>query len=101
MFSYENISQNKEIFKSTTWLETDGFQVLLEFLDTGPRCENIKFYNGQNNNPKSFLKVLNLEKKIHFLAIDQFCMYLSLLRNGFTTRILSRLFDISKSTESR
>ena len=33
MFSYENISQKK-----------------FEFLDTGSHSENIKFYNGQNNN---------------------------------------------------
>ena len=41
MFSYKNISQNKEIFKSATGLEADGFQTVFEFLDTGPRCENI------------------------------------------------------------
>ena len=45
--------------------------------------------------------MLNLEKKVKVLVIDRFFMYLSLLRNGFTTRMLSRSFDISKSTESR
>ena len=28
MFSYENISQNKEMFKSTTGLEADNFQAV-------------------------------------------------------------------------
>ena len=35
--------------KSTTGLEVDAFQDVFEFLDTGPHCKNIKFYDGQNN----------------------------------------------------
>ena len=31
------------------------FRLFFEFLDTGPRCENIKFYDGHNNKkPKSY-----------------------------------------------
>ena len=37
------------MFKSTTGLEADDFQAVFEVLDTGPHCENIKFYDGQNN----------------------------------------------------
>ena len=48
MFSYENISQNKEMFKYTIGLEAHDFQAVFEFLDTRPHCENIKFYDGQN-----------------------------------------------------
>ena len=55
MFSYENISQNKKMFKSTTGLEADDFQVVFEFLDTNLHCENIKFFDGENNKkPKSY-----------------------------------------------
>ena len=55
MFSYENISQNKEMFKSTTGLEADDFQVVFEFLDIDLHCENIKFFDGENNKkPKSY-----------------------------------------------
>ena len=43
MFSCENISQNKEIFKSTTGLEE--FPAVFEFFDTGPHFEHIKFYD--------------------------------------------------------
>ena len=45
MFSYENINQNKVMFKSTTGLEADDFQAAFEFLDAGPHCENINFYD--------------------------------------------------------
>ena len=45
-FNYEKISQNKEMFKSTTGLTADDFQAVFEFLDIGPHCENIKFYDG-------------------------------------------------------
>ena len=102
MFSYENISQNKEMFKFATGLKTDDFQAVFEFLDTSPHCENIKFYDGQNNEkPKSYPQDVKPGKKAKLLAINQFFMYLSWLRNGFTTRMLSWLFDIPKSTVSR
>ena len=42
------------MFESTTGLITNYFQAVFEFLDTGLRCENIKFYNDQNNKPKSY-----------------------------------------------
>ena len=90
------------MFKSTTRYEADDFQVVFEFLDTGPRCENIKFYDGQiSKKPKSYPQDVKPGKKTKLVAIDQFFMYLSWLGNGFTTRMLSYLFDISKSTVSR
>ena len=102
MFSYKNISPNKEMFKSTTGLEADGLQAVFEFLDTGPHCENIKFYDGQNNKKlKSYPQDFKPGKKAKLLAIDQFFMYLSWFRNGFTTRMLSWLLDTLKSTVSR
>ena len=64
MFSYENISQNKEMFKSTTGLEADDFQAVFEFLDTGPHWKNIKFFDGQNNKkPKSYPQDVKSGKK--------------------------------------
>ena len=53
------------MFKSTTGLEADDFQAVFEVLETGPQCENIKFYDGQNNKKTSSypLKMLNLEKR--------------------------------------
>ena len=85
MLSYENISQNKEMFKSTTGFETDGFQAVFEFLDNGSHCENIKLYVGHNNKkPKSYPQDVKPGKKAKFLVIDRFFMYLSWLRNGFT-----------------
>ena len=53
MFSCENISQNKEMFESSTGHAADDFQAVFEFLGTGPHCENIKIYDGQNKKPKS------------------------------------------------
>ena len=102
IFSYENISQNKDMSKSTTGLEVDTFQGVFEFLDTGPHCKNIKFYDGQNNkNHKIYPQDVNPGKKAKLLAIDQFFMHLSWLRNGLTTRMVSWLFDIPKCTVSR
>ena len=87
------------MFKSTTGLEV---QAVFEVLDTGPHCENIKFYDGQNNKkPKSYPQDVKPGKKAKVLAINQFFMYLSWLRHGFTTRMLSWRFDIPKSTVSK
>ena len=61
MLSYENVSQNKEIFKYTTGFETDDFLAVFEFLDTGCCCENIKLY--QTRSLKVILKTLNLEER--------------------------------------
>ena len=52
-------------------------------------------------NLKVNLKMINLEKKAKLQVIDQFFTYLSCVRNGFTTRMLSWLFDIPKSTVSK
>ena len=69
MFSYENISQVKEMFKSTTGLEADDFQAVFEFLDTGPHCQNIKFHDGQNNKkPKSYPEDVKPGTKAKFLV---------------------------------
>ena len=65
------------MFKSTTGLEADDFQAAFEFLDTGPHCENIKFYDGQNKKKtKSYPQDVKPGKKAKLLAIDQFFMYL-------------------------
>ena len=83
-------------------LEAVAFQAVFEFFDTGPHCENIKFYDGQiNKKPKSYPQEVKPGKKAKLLAIGQFFMYFSWLRNGSTTRMLSWLFDIPKSTVSR
>ena len=90
------------MFKSTTWCEADDFQDVFEFLYTGSHCENIKFYDGQNNKKrKNYPQDVKPGKKVKLLAIDQFFMYLSWLSNGFATKMLSWLFGIPKSTASR
>ena len=90
-FSYGNISQNKGMFKSTTGIEADDFQTVFEFLDTGPRCENIKHYDSQNNKkPKSYPQNVKPGKRAKLLAVDQFFIYVSWLRNGFTTKMLPK-----------
>ena len=84
MFSYENISHNKEMFKSTTGLEADGSQAVFEFLCTGPHCENIKFYDGQNKKEfKSYPQDLKPGKKAKLRGIDQFFYVLKLVQKRF------------------
>lgn len=64
MFSYENVSRNKEMFKFTAGLEADHCQAVFEFLDNSTCCENINFYNDQHNKtPKSNPQDVKTEKK--------------------------------------
>ena len=92
------------MLKSTTGLETNGFQAIFEFLDTRLCWENIKLYDGQNNKkPKGLPQDVKHGKKgnLAILEIHQFSMCLNWLRNGFTIGMLTFIFDISKSTVSR
>ena len=75
MFSYKNISQNDtQITKSKiSSYETDDFQAVFEFLDTGPSCDNIKSYQN-NKKPKSYSQDVKPRKKAKFPAIDQVFM---------------------------
>ena len=101
IFSYKNISQNKEMFKSATGLEADDFQTVFEFLYPVfvMRISNFMMVK-ITKSLKVILRMLNL-KTAKLLAIDQFFMYLQLLRSRFTTRIISWLFDSPKSTVSK
>ena len=84
MFSYENVSQNKGMFKSTTGFEAVDFQAGFEFLDAGPHCGNIKLDDGQNNKkPRSYPQDVKTGKKTKLLAIIQFFMYLRWLKNYY------------------
>lgn len=63
MFSFENVSRNKEIFKFTAGLEADHCQAVFEFLDKGTCCENINFIMVNiTRRLKVILKMLKLRK---------------------------------------
>ena len=76
IFSYKNISQNKEMFKSTTGLEADHFQTVFEFLYPVfvMRISNFMMVK-ITKSLKVILRMLNL-KTAKLLTIDQFFMYL-------------------------
>ena len=76
IFSYKNISQNKEMFKSATGLEADDFQTVFEFLYPVfvMRISNFMIVK-ITKSLKVILRMLNL-KTAKLLTIDQFFMYL-------------------------
>ena len=90
------------MLKSTTGLKADGFQAVFEFLRP---VLVVRISNFMMVKITSSLKLipqnLKLGRKTKILAISQFFIYLSCLRNEFTTRINSWLFDIPRSTLSR
>ena len=63
-FSSENISQNKEMFKSTTEFEVDDVQAVLNFLTLGLIARISDFMTVEiTTSQKVVLKMLNLGKK--------------------------------------
>ena len=63
-FSYENISQNKEMFKSATEFEVDGVQAVLNFLKPRLIARISDFMTVETTTSlKVVLKMLNLGKR--------------------------------------
>ena len=86
-FSFENLCENKEQFRSAIGLNPDCFMRLFNYLNPGDDCSNIKFYS--NSKRLSEEKYTNSEEvksgpKPKISAKEQLLMYLSWLKNGFT-----------------
>ena len=47
-FSFENLCENKEQFRSATGINPDCFMRLFNYLNPGDACSNIKFYDTSN-----------------------------------------------------
>lgn len=104
-YNYENISQNNEHFTKTTGITKEKFKILLEYINPGEDSCNIKYYDTNkrlseetftNNTDK-----LKPGRKPLLEPEEQFFLYLSWLKNGFSLMHISWLFDISISTTSR
>lgn len=107
MYSFKNISKNEEQFRKATGLSVEKFNVLLEFLNPGEDCSNIKFHDTTKRlNEETFthetLEYKNKPGRMPRLdPKEQLFLYLAWLKNGFTLGHLAFLFDISTSTASR
>ena len=44
LFTYDNFSRDEKLFRSTTGIEVEKFQILYQYLDPGENCENIKYH---------------------------------------------------------
>ena len=83
-FSFENLCENKEQFRSATGINPDCFMRLFNYLSPGDDCSNVK------SGPKPKIS-----------AKEQLLMYLSWLKNGFFLSHVSFLFQTTKATISR
>ena len=103
-FSFENLCDNKEQFRSATGLNPDCFMRLFNYLYPGDNCSNIKFYDTSKRFSEE--KYTNSEEvksgqKPNTSAKEQLFMYLSWLKNGFTLSDVSFSFQTPKATPSR
>ena len=106
-YNYKNIGQNEEHFRKTTGLSVEKFNVLLEFLEPGEGCSNIKFHDTEKRLSKETFTTETLEYKNkpgrmpRLDSKEQLFLYLTCLKNGFNLGHLTFIFDISVSTASR
>ena len=103
-FSFENLCENKEQFRSATGLNPDCFMSLFNYLNPGDDCSNIKFYDTSKRLSEE--KYTNSEEvksgpKPKISAKEQLFMYLSWLKNRFILSHVSFLFQATKATVSR
>ena len=103
-FSFKNLCENKEQFRSATGINPDCFMRLFNYLNPGDDCSNIKFY--VTSKRLSEEKYTNSEEvksgpKPKIFAKEQLFMYLSWLKNVFTLSHVSFLFQTPKATISR
>ena len=94
-FSFENLCENKEQFRSATGLNPDCFMSLFNYLNPGDDCSNIKFYDTSKRLSEE--KYTNSEEvksgpKPKISAKEQLFMYLSWLKNEFILSHLSITF---------
>ena len=102
-YSYKNVHKNAELFRSATGLEEDSFDILYDFLNPGEDCCNIKFYDSSKrlSGETKEDKMPKSGPKPKLPPCEQFFMYLTWLKNGFTLSHCAWLFNISKATVSR
>ena len=116
-YCYNTIKKDEKLFKSQTGLELDTFEILLEFLDPGENCQNIKFYDPilktENEvvdeminfrSPTQEAKKMSCGKqgpKMKIDSRDQLLLFLSWLRGGLSLQHTAYLFQLPKSTVSR
>ena len=107
-FSYKNMRGDKKHFKSTTGLDPDTFDQLLNYLNPGPDCSNIRMYDTATRLSQEKSRAENCDedfgksgRKPKLLPNEQFFLFLSWLKNGFKLSHSAWLFNISKSTVSR
>ena len=103
-FSFENLCENKEQFRSATGLNPDCFMRLLNYLNPGDDCSNIKFCGTPKHLSEE--RYANSEEvksgpKPKISAKEQLFMSLSWLKNQITLSHVSFLFQIPKATVSR
>ena len=59
----------RKMFKSARGLDPNDFLVIIKFLNTGPHCENTKFYDSQaKREPKKYTQNIKPGMKARFNA---------------------------------
>ena len=58
LFSHGNFVTDKKLFRTTTGLDFEEFEILYEYLDPGENCENIKYHEPAKDKEKDRSAVL-------------------------------------------
>ena len=97
-FSFENLCENKEQFRSATGINPDCFMRLFNYLTQETTQDTSKLLS-EEKYTKS--KEVKSGPKPKISGNKQLFMYLSWLKNGFTLSHVLFLFQVPKATVSR
>ena len=107
VYSYQNLPKNGQLFKKTTVLEKESFDILFEFLDPGENSCKLNYYDnakeiaqktGRSSETPSRDTLQKRGPRSKMDAKNQLFMCLSWLKNGFAMSHVAWLFDTPKST---
>ena len=107
VYNYQNLSKNGQLFKKTTGLEKESFDILFEFLDPGENSCKLNYYDNAKEIAQKTVRSSEtpsrdtLQKRRPISKMDaknQLFMCLSWLKNGFAMSHVVWFVDTPKST---
>ena len=109
LFNVDRFSRDQDVAFYTGFPNKDTYNAILEYLDPGTDCENLRPKEKANESiPEDFYEQKNDENSGHkrgrrnkMKPADQFFIVMCRLRRGFSELHLAHLYGVAQSTISR
>ena len=108
LFNVDRFTKDEDVAFYTSFLSRDAFSSILEFLNPGTNCENIRSREKNNTEVSDDFYEDEFEPQVNVKARqrkikpeDEFSLVMCRLRRGFSVQHLAHLYGVSQSTISR